>query len=210
MAFGLSVGTGSGGDFLPIVKFDARAGRWSRVDREQGGDGMWVSTPVDITNGFSAAMDFANAEIGWMKFVNGVDKVLVPIGEPLPAQPSADHRQGFSLTALLSADCGGDLRELSGTSKAMCSAFDALDDQVRAAPEFKAGSIPIVACPSTTPVVTNTPQGTTTNYSPVLEITGWISREQFDGDQVAAPAPATAAAVSPPPPPAGNTAAAQF
>jgi hypothetical protein len=217
MAFGLSYGSAGGsGDFLPIVKYDARAGRWSRIDREQGSDGMWASTPVDITATFTAAMDFANGQVGWLKFVNGVDKVLVPIGDPLPPRPSDDHRQGFSLTIKLGADCGGDLRELSGSSKAMSSAFDALDDQVRAAPEFQAGQIPIVRGDGATPIVTQTPQGQTTNYSPVLTIVGWISREQFDGDgdqqpQAAAPAPQPAPAAPPaPPPPAGNAAAAQF
>lgn len=215
MAFGLSYGNGSG-DFLPIVKYDARAGRWSRIDREQGPDGMWASMPVDITDIFAAAMDFANGQVGWLKFVNGVDKVLVPIGDPLPARPSDDHRQGFSLTIRLGADCGGDLRELSGSSKAMSSAFDALDDQVRAAPEFQDGLIPIVRGMGATPIVTQTPQGQTTNYAPVLEIAGWISREKFDGDQQQAAAPASqpapaAPAVPPaPPPPAGNAAAAQF
>ena len=228
MAFGLSYsGAGGSGDFLPIVKYDARAGRWSRIDREQGSDGMWASTPVDITASFTAAMDFANGQVGWLKFVNGVDKMLVPIGDPLSARPSDDHRQGFSLTIKLAADCGGDLRELSGSSKAMSSAFDALDDQVRAAPEFQAGQIPIVRGMGATPIVTQTPQGQTTNYAPVLEIAGWISREQFDGDgdqqQAAAPAPQPAPAAPPapppvttasnspaPPPPAGNAAAAQF
>ena len=63
MALGFSnTGTSSGGgDFLPIVKYDARAGRFFRVDREDG-----VSTPVDITRSFKAVFDFENVETGWI------------------------------------------------------------------------------------------------------------------------------------------------
>jgi len=60
-----SSGGGDGGQFLPIVKYDARAGRVNRIDREQGVDG-WMSHSTDITTKFSAVMDLENLEIGWM------------------------------------------------------------------------------------------------------------------------------------------------
>ena len=54
MALGFNLGSGGGGgDFLPIIKYDARAGRLFRVDREDG-----VSTSVDITRNFKAVFDF--------------------------------------------------------------------------------------------------------------------------------------------------------
>src|SRR4051812_47950315 len=53
----------TGGDFLPIIKYDARAGRIFRVDR--GIDGP---NPTDITDSFTAVFDFANIETGWMNF----------------------------------------------------------------------------------------------------------------------------------------------
>ena len=43
MGLGLKINSGSK-DFLPIIKYDSRAGRVFRVDRADG-----VSTPVDIT-----------------------------------------------------------------------------------------------------------------------------------------------------------------
>ena len=46
--FGFSTESSGGGDFLPIVKYDARAGRFFRMDRVDTGSGF-ESDPVDIT-----------------------------------------------------------------------------------------------------------------------------------------------------------------
>jgi len=135
---------------------------------------------------------------------------LVPMGEPLPPQTSPDHKQGFSMTVKLSADCGGDLREFSSSAKVVCAAMDALVDKVEASPEYKEAKIPIIGCASSNAVVTKTPGGTTTNYAPVFEITGWITRDQF-GTQPEPAVEQPAAVVPPsPPPPAGAVAASQF
>ena len=45
--FGFS--TEPAGDFMPILKYDSRAGRLFRVDRENTGDGF-SNDPVDITS----------------------------------------------------------------------------------------------------------------------------------------------------------------
>ena len=49
MGLGLSISSSSegGGDFLPIIKYDARAGRWTRRDRYQDESGDWKSQNVD-------------------------------------------------------------------------------------------------------------------------------------------------------------------
>ena len=211
MGLGLNIGNSEGGDFLPIIKFDARAGRWSRIDRSQDASGIWGSDAVDITASFSAAFDVADCEVGWLKFYEGVSKVLVPMGEPLPPQTSPDHKQGFSMTVKLSADCGGDLREFSSSAKVVCAAMDALVDKGEASPEYKEAKIPIIGCASSNAVVTKTPGGTTTNYAPVFEITGWITRDQFGTQPEPAAVEQPAAVVPPsPPPPAGAVAASQF
>ena len=87
MALGFSnTGTSGGGDFLPIVKYDARAGRFFRVDREEG-----TSTPVDITRTFKAVFDFENVETGWIAFVAGSapDFQMTPMDVPNVEKPSA-------------------------------------------------------------------------------------------------------------------------
>ena len=113
MGLGLKISSG-GGDFLPIIKYDARAGRMFRVDKVDG-----VSTPVDITKKFKAVFDFENVEVGYINFATGSapDFVMVPLGDALPEQPSPNHKQGMRMTVKLGEACGGDCREIAGTSE---------------------------------------------------------------------------------------------
>ena len=59
-----------GGDFTPIIKYDARAGRVFRVDRISTGNGF-ETNPIDITATFKAVVDFENIKTGWMVFTPG-------------------------------------------------------------------------------------------------------------------------------------------
>ena len=105
MALGFSYGgSGGGADFLPIVKFDARAGRFFRVDREDG-----VSTPHDITRNFKAVFDFENLEVGWISFNAGSapDFQMVPFGSAFGDRPSDNHKRGIRMAVKLSGECGG-------------------------------------------------------------------------------------------------------
>ena len=60
MGFGLNLN--AGGNYLPILKYDARAGRLSRIDRDET---TGEQEPVDITDIFEAAVDFEHGEEGW-------------------------------------------------------------------------------------------------------------------------------------------------
>jgi hypothetical protein len=93
---------GGGGDFADILKYDARAGRMFRVDRTQGAAG-WETNNVEITNGFQAVFDFENIQVGWALFAAGIAPSfsMVPLGEPLPAKPSDQHKQGFKMMVKL-------------------------------------------------------------------------------------------------------------
>jgi hypothetical protein len=81
----LGINTQSGGDFLPVVKYDARAGRWSRVDRSNS-NGQWESNPVDITQVFGAVFDFASIQTGWIDYTTP-SFVLAPLGKDHPSKP---------------------------------------------------------------------------------------------------------------------------
>src|SRR5215207_5188030 len=100
MGFGLNLN--AGGDYLPVLKYDARAGRLFRMDRDEV---TGEQDPVDITEAFEAAVDFAHGEAGWCWFQAGQapDFVMVPIGEALPPQPTKNHKQGVRLRLLLSS-----------------------------------------------------------------------------------------------------------
>ena len=56
--------------FTPIVKFDARYGTITRVDRVQDDDGSWKTDPHEIaTDDFEFVADFERGlKIGWMAF----------------------------------------------------------------------------------------------------------------------------------------------
>ncbi len=182
MALGLNTGS-NGADFLPIAIYDARAGRMFKVERAQVSTGGWESNRVDITSPPpSFAVDFGTIEVGWIVFAaTGPDFQLVPIGQPLPAQPSKDYKQGFRVRIFGNVLDG--LREFSHTAKCVLSAVDDLHTRYEAAPEAAAGKIPVVKLTGTTAVVTTGPQGKTTNYGPVFEIVTWTDRKPEMGER---------------------------
>src|SRR5215207_197446 len=125
--FGFSTEPSSGGDFMAICKYDARAGRIFRVDRVDTGQGF-ASEPVDITHNFKAIMDLENIETGWIDFATGgaPDFRLVPMGTALPGRPSDKHKNGIRFMLKLSKESGGEkpIREIAGTSKAFLSGVE--------------------------------------------------------------------------------------
>jgi hypothetical protein len=179
--FGFSTETSGGGDFLPIVKYDARAGRIFRVDRVDTG-GQFVSEPVDITRNFKAIFDLENIETGWINFASGgaPDFKLVPMGSLLPGRPTDQHKNGIRLMLKLAKECGGDrpIREIAGTSKAFLSGVEKLyhDYTDRAKQEGEGDKLPVVVLKDTTPITSGQGAKQSTNYVPVFEIVGWALR----------------------------------
>lgn len=171
-----------GGDFLPIIKYDARAGRIFRVDRVDVG-GQFSSEPVDITRNFKAILDMENIEVGWINFASGgaPDFKLVPMGSILPGRPSDQHKNGIRLMLKLGKECGGDkpIREIAGTSKAFLSGVEKLYHDYEAGRKTTpdAGDkLPIVVLKDTTPITSGQGAKQSTNYVPVFEIVGWALR----------------------------------
>ena len=205
MAFGFNY-VSSAGDIVPIVKFDARAGRFFRIDRSDG-----VNYPVDITGSFKAVMDFENIEVGFIHFPAGSapEFKVAPIGQPMPENPGGNFRQGIRMMLKLGKDCGGDVREIASTAKAVLGAFDTCHTEYMAGVKANPGKLPVVSLLTTVPIVTQgrNPEGNavkTTNYAPVFKITGWVDRPAdlvfTPKNGSAAPAPAPAAPVSAPSP----------
>lgn len=163
----------TGGDFLPIIKYDARAGRIFRVDR--GIDGP---NPTDITDTFTAVFDFANIETGWMNFSGPVpDFKLVRMGTVLPVRPSENHKNGIRLLLKLHPSCAGPdrpIREFSTSAKAALRGLEKLylDYQQQA----KGDQLPIVQMKGSTPIKTGVGDRQSTNYVPKFEIVGWCPR----------------------------------
>lgn len=177
MALGLSTESG-GGDYADIVKFDARAGRFFRVDHRQGAGGEWETDPVEITDGFQAIFDMRNIQVGWMLFAAGVAPMMtmVPLGEPLPDRPTDQHKQGFKMMLKLGKASGGDVREFASRAKAVIGAVDALHDLYSAGLKdaANAGKLPVVALKGTTAIKSTGKGQTSTNYAPIFDIVKWV------------------------------------
>lgn len=178
MALGLQTESGGGGDFTPILKFDARAGRMFRVDRTQDASGSWQTDNVEVTNGFQAVMDLEQVQVGWCLFAAGVQPSfsLVPLGQALPAKPSDQHKQGFKMMLKLGKSIGGDVRELSATSKAVLSAVDELHTAFEAQKAQHRGQLPVVAMTGSKAIVSTGQGKSSTNYAPMFEIVKWVDR----------------------------------
>ncbi len=181
MALGLNLngGSGDGGNIVPYVKYDSRAGRFSRADRKQGADGMYANDVVDITSTFKAVVDMENIEIGFFKFAAGAapQSMLSPLGSPLPQKPGdADWKQGVRFMLKLHASCGGDIRECTSNAASFLRGFDDLHTAYEAGKKANAGKLPIVSLVSTQPVTSGQGAKKSTNYQPVFEIVGWAPR----------------------------------
>lgn len=178
MALGLQTESGGGGDYADIVKFDARAGRMFRVDRAQDASGAWQTNNVEITNDFQAIMDLEGIQVGWALFAAGLAPsfALVPLGQPLPPKPSADHKQAFKLMMKLGKSCGGDVREMAAQSKAVIGSIDTLHTAYEAGKAANPGKLPVVSLKGSTPIVSVGKGQSSTNYQPVWEIVKWVDR----------------------------------
>lgn len=176
--FGFSTEAPSG-DFTPIVKYDARAGRIFRVDRIDTGNGF-ESNPIDITTSFKAVCDFENLETGWIDFATGnaPSFVLVPRGNQLPPKPSTTHKNGVRFMLKLSKDCGGDkpVREIAGTSRAFLNGTQAVVEQWLREAKDHPGMLPVIVLEKTTPVKTGSGDKSSTNYHPTWRLVSWVPR----------------------------------
>jgi hypothetical protein len=162
------------GDFLPIIKYDARAGRVFRIDRTADG-----REPIDITDTFAAVFDFENIETGWLNFSGPQpDFKLVKMGETLPVRPSENHKNGIRIMLKLHPQCAGTdkpVREFSTSAKAALNGIERLYlDYQQNKPGN--GKLPIVAMQGSTPVKTGTGDRQSTNYVPKFAIVGWANR----------------------------------
>lgn len=185
-----------GGKFLPIVKFDAKAGDMIVVNREPAGDGTWDKNEVEVELPQKVVMDLGNIEIGWISFQPSYSAHLVKVGERMPMKPSDEHKQAVRIKVLFK-DHG--LREFTPTSKTVLRAIDTLHDQyVEQAPAHK-GKMPVVLIDGTETVKIQTPQGELRFKVPKWQITGWVDPPAAFGE---ADAPAPVAAPAPKPAPA--------
>jgi hypothetical protein len=188
-------------DIVPHVKYDSRAGRWSKIDRAQGASG-WESNATDFTQNAIFVIDLANIEVGWVHFgAQGPSYAMSPVGQKQPDQPSKDHRQGFKVMLFSEKNLDG-VRVWSTNAKCVLTAIDELYVAYKAAPESAQGKLPVVQMTDVLPVKTNGKDATgkpvsSTNYAPVFKILQWVDRPQALGATVTPITAAQQASVTP-------------
>lgn len=189
MALGISTESGGGNgeyDRMPFIGYNAKAGRVYRHDRENTGDG-WVTTKHEITMEFQAIMDLENIETGWLNFPSGAAPsfALARIGEPKPARPSPQHKEGLRVVMKLSQACADGkpaIRELTGNAKTLVRGFDDLHNQYLAGKDANPGMLPVVKLKKVVEIESEykvdgklTKQS---NFQPVFEIIKWLPRPE--------------------------------
>lgn len=179
--FGFPTELSKGGDFLPVLRYDARAGRFFRMDRADTGNGF-ETVPYDITPGIKFVADFDNLEIGWINFQPGMapSLVLVPFGQQLPDRPSEQHKRGVRFIVKLAKSCvgadGKAIREVAGTAKAFINGVEAAFLEYQKYKAQNIGKLPVLSLEKTVPVKTGSGTQSSTNYSPVFRVEAWAPR----------------------------------
>jgi len=179
---GLNIG-GTGGDFDPFAKYNAKAGRWY----VKGDDGE-----VEVQNPTFVA-DFANIKTGWFHFMEGQAPSRV-YDESLSApakKPDENHKRGFEMR-LFSEQSFGGVVQFGSVSMIVCNAVNELYNQYEADVPKNAGKLPVVQCTGT-----EAQKGKFgTNYKPVFSIVKWVERPAAleAGNTNAATAPEAVAA----------------
>jgi hypothetical protein len=206
MAFMTAPSAAGGGDRLPILKFDARAGRLFTIDRSQAADGLWQSQQTDITMTQPPfCVDFGSLEVGWAYFSAGGPPLWAVnwYGQPQPARPASpgtdDQNRPLQFKAAFRVKVAGQgiggVREFGGNSAALIGGMNELHTRFEAAPEAATGKIPVVKMTNTQAIKS----GQSTNYMPVFEIVAWVDRPKPLGERMVAPPGRTAVAAAAPP-----------
>ena len=161
--------------FLPIVKFDARRGTFTRVDRVQDEAGNWESELHEIpVDDFEFVADMPNLQIGWINFGgNGVppDFQMVGLDDDIGDRPSDKHREGFKLRLKLTNGAGDDVRELASTALGLWKSMDELHCAYEKGIAKNKSKLPLVGVHEVITV-----EGKTTTYRPDFKIVKWVAR----------------------------------
>lgn len=161
--------------FLPIVKFDARSGKFTRVDRVQDEAGNWESELHEIpADDFEVVADLANLQIGWINFGgNGQapDFRMVGLDDDIGDRPSDKHKEGFRLKVKLTNGAGDDVREIASVATGFWKSMDELHCAYEKGVSKNRGKLPLVGVHEVIAV-----EGKTTTYRPDFKILKWVAR----------------------------------
>jgi hypothetical protein len=174
----MALGKRSSKDFLPILKYDARSGDFSRSDRVQDDDGEWstASTPIPRKD-FRGVPALDVLEVGWISFPHGSppDAVMVAAGKDATARwggpPGDNYKLGIRLIWKMPSNLGGGIRELLGTSAGLWHGIDQLHDDYLVEADKHPDELPVVVIESV-----QEGGGRNASYTPVFKIDRWTPR----------------------------------
>jgi hypothetical protein len=164
--------------FLPIMKFDARTGKFTRVDRVQDDAGNWESELHEIpADDFEVIADLANLEIGWIAFGgNGqppdFKMVAVANADDIGNQPSDKHKEGFRVRIKLTNGAGDDVREMASTAIGFWKSMDELHCAYEKGVAKNKNKLPLIGVREVIAI-----EGKSTlTYRPDFKILKWVAR----------------------------------
>ena len=171
----MSLGKRKGSDFMPVFKFDAKAGSFYKQDRVLTQDG-WGNEQTDVGNDLRAGrviFDFDTIEVGWIYFPKGAapETELFPPGQDIGDAPGKDYKQGFRIIVKLDGDVP---REFMCTAAATWYALDTLHTAFCNQRKKHPGKVAKVKLTD----VIETKAGNSTNFTPVFRARriGWRGR----------------------------------
>lgn len=175
----------SGEDFLPVFKFNAVSGDAAIAWSEKTASGEWEKQEKEVKFPVKFIFDMENIEVGWMLFAaTGPNFALVKLGNPLPPQPTKDHKQGFRVR-LYNKENG--LCVFSNSSRTIAEVMDVLHDQYVKGAKDNAGKVPVVEIKGTKKVAVKTKEGSKNYKQPEWSIVSWVARPDAMIEKVAEP-----------------------
>jgi len=185
---GFSTEPASNTEFVPVVRYDAKAGRMSRMERVEGVNG-WETTRIFIpSDQFKALADFENVEVGPVNFNTGGAPSFLMVRRDLlvaekiamPERPDANYKPGIRFMLKLSKDCAGDgkpVREIASNARAFLSEIAVVIKQYLDEKAQNPGKLPVLALDGDPyPVKSGSGTKSSTNFHPKFKIIGWAPR----------------------------------
>ena len=164
---GLGLPTSGSGDFIPFIKYNAKAGRW--YTKSDAGDVTEVQT-------LGAVFDLENIKTGYIKFGAGAApeyRFDTATGKGDAEQPDDRFKRGFIVNIFSDKNIGG-LREFSSTAGVVNDTMNDLYDDYLEGLKANPGKLPVVQCIEVMPI-----EGAHgTNYAPTLKIAAWTDRPE--------------------------------
>lgn len=165
----------SEGEFVPYLKYNAKAGRWYVRPKDAQRDVEVVSPRL--------AFDFASIKTGWLYYAegSGPEKVWDPSLTQAAQKPPGPKKfkRGFEVLVYGGDDIPGvgklELREFSSTANTAISAILKMYEDYEKGAAANPGKVPFYKCTG----VTEVPSSYGTNYEPVFSFVAWVERKNI-------------------------------